>query len=467
MVQRRDLLKGLTVGAAGAAAATFTRPTTAAAPAVEIEEAAAFPHIDGKALVNFPHAYEVMEEAGVDGVIAHNFMNVYYLTNTVTIGTKFRADYAAFATLPRDPQQPRFLVSSTSQAWDFANRAGHELPELMPYTGAANWRDYVDADAEQRTVRPEPSRRERHVNTALIDTPREQRWVAAQQKYAPMAEPGQAWAIAKALRESGLDRGTIAVDDMRIKYLLESIGAAGNITFVPGENIFRKFRHIKSPVEIELMRIAAVKNAEAALATIRACEVGMRFEDIERRFMTECAARGNEVSFLIAGVSSALLPHGEIRPGEAFLIDAVSHFRQYHGDFARTGVAGDPPKEVLRRAKANEVGRAAIFEKLRPGYTYSEIRQFGFDAMVKAGMPKEAIIVNPHSIGLEHGDDPARDDTPFRVPADIVLKPGMTITVDLPYIEVGWGAGHNEDLLLITETGFEVLNTEEDPLVVV
>jgi Xaa-Pro aminopeptidase len=43
----------------------------------------------------------------------------------------------------------------------------------------------------------------------------------------------------------------------------------------------------------------------------------------------------------------------------------------------------------------------------------------------------------------------------------------MTITVDLPYIEAGWGAGHNEDLLLITETGFELLNTEEDPLVVV
>ncbi len=31
----------------------------------------------------------------------------------------------------------------------------------------------------------------------------------------------------------------------------------------------------------------------------------------------------------------------------------------------------------------------------------------------------------------------------------------------------GLGAGHNEDLLLITGTGFEVLNTEVDPLVVV
>ncbi len=42
----------------------------------------------------------------------------------------------------------------------------------------------------------------------------------------------------------------------------------------------------------------------------------------------------------------------------------------------------------------------------------------------------------------------------------------MTITIDLPYIEVGWGAGHNEDLILITETGYQALHTEEDPLVV-
>ena len=33
--------------------------------------------------------------------------------------------------------------------------------------------------------------------------------------------------------------------------------------------------------------------------------------------------------------------------------------------------------------------------------------------------------------------------------------------------EAGWGAGHNEDLLLITETGFELLHTEEEPLIVI
>jgi Xaa-Pro aminopeptidase len=43
----------------------------------------------------------------------------------------------------------------------------------------------------------------------------------------------------------------------------------------------------------------------------------------------------------------------------------------------------------------------------------------------------------------------------------------MVLTVDLPYIEVGWGAGHNEDLIRVTKTGFEPFNAISDPLEVV
>ena len=42
----------------------------------------------------------------------------------------------------------------------------------------------------------------------------------------------------------------------------------------------------------------------------------------------------------------------------------------------------------------------------------------------------------------------------------------MVLTVDLPYLEVGWGSGHNEDLFRVTATGYEPLNSERDPLIV-
>ena len=180
----------------------------------------------------------------------------------------------------------------------------------------------------------------------------------------------------------------------------------------------------------------------------------MKFEDIERRFMTEAAAHGNQISFIIAGITLGLLPHEEVKRGQAILVDAVSHFRQYHGDFARTVVAGDPPKDVADRNRANQIGREAAFEIVKPGVKYSEIRAIGFDAMKKAGMPEEAIIVNPHSVGLQHTDQPYRDDVPYPVAPDIELAPGMTITIDLPYIEVGWGAGHPLRWLFPTKISF-------------
>jgi len=95
MIKRRALLKGLAAGTAAAATATtFARSTTAGATPIEIVKAESFPHVDGKALINFERAYDVMEEEGIDGLIALNWLNVYYLTSTVSIGTKFRSDFA-------------------------------------------------------------------------------------------------------------------------------------------------------------------------------------------------------------------------------------------------------------------------------------------------------------------------------------------------------------------------------------
>jgi Xaa-Pro aminopeptidase len=87
--------------------------------------------------------------------------------------------------------------------------------------------------------------------------------------------------------------------------------------------------------------------------------------------------------------------------------------------------------------------------------------------MIKAGMPAHVPVVALHSVGLQHGDDPARLDVPFDVRAESVLEENMVVTLDLPFIEVGTGAGHNEDMLRITRNGYELMNDPRDPLLVV
>ena len=93
--------------------------------------------------------------------------------------------------------------------------------------------------------------------------------MAAQQKYSSTSSPGPAWALAKALKQYGYDKKSrIAVDDMRIALMLQQIGMDG-ITFVPGENVFRRIRVVKTEPELELQRIAGRNNAEAAMAVAK------------------------------------------------------------------------------------------------------------------------------------------------------------------------------------------------------
>jgi hypothetical protein len=70
-------------------------------------------------------------------------------------------------------------------------------------------------------------------------------------------------------------------------------------------------------------------------------------------------------------------------------------------------------------------------------------------------------------VGLQHVDHPNPLEADFDYEQDMVLGADMTVTLDLPYLELGWGAGHNEDMLRVTATGYEVLNDESDPMVVV
>lgn len=411
--------------------------------------------------VNKPRAYAVLEQLHLDGLVALNPINVYYLTNTRPIFTKFGRDTPAFATFARDPSQPSFLVAHIHETQNCLT-GDRDYPPIIAYSAMRNWQDHLDDD-EPRAPDPAPS----HFPVGPYSlTGREQNWIDAHTMHAARLAPTAAWGLARALTESGLAKARLAVDDMRIATLLQQVGMTG-VTCVPGEQVFRKIRMVKSDAEVAMMRVAGDNNAVATMNTIRAIEPGMRFEQVEQIFRLECAKLGANIVSFLAGIQLGGFPDDHTVAGKPFMIDAVSHTAGYHGDFARTVVLGEPSKKVLSRAAANKAGRDAFLERVRPGVRFSELKRVAREAQIKSGMPEAIIIVNAHTVGLEHDDNAARLDVPFDVPDDVVLEENMVLTVDLPYFEIGWGGGHHEDLLLVTSHGFEPLNTPGDPLVIV
>jgi Xaa-Pro aminopeptidase len=476
-LNRRAALASLTTLGLALPALSVGRASAAAAPAALGTVPVVPPEIDGKSLINRPRAYEVMKQHGVDGLVALDPMNVYYLTNTIPLMTSFRASYSGFGLFSRNPNTPVYLVTGPAEALEFANRKGkgEELPELITYSAATNWQDYINASPEQLRVEPkvgartkddEPNSHGWAVTTKGPHTPIEDRWIQAQRDAFNTSAPTNVWALVKALREMGLTKATLAVDDMRIAYLLQQVGVTG-VTCIPGENIFRRIRVVKSPVELALMRIAGDNNSRATEVVMHGIKPGMTVEDIQQMFAVEAAKLGNTAVTFLPGMAIGGFPDGKAVEGKCFAVDAVSYFRQYHGDCGRTLVIGEPSADIKARAKAHRAGYDEIYAKVKAGVKFSDLRRIGTEAMVKAGMPESAIVVNVHSVGVEHGDNPMRDDLPFDMVEDLILTENMVITVDLASLDLGWGNLHHEDLIRITNSGFEAYPGIHEPFVII
>ncbi len=460
MVERRDVLAGLAVGAAMTGLAAGGRDAWSnwgsIAPGYSPDA-----NFDGRLLVNKPRAFEVLDQADLDGLIALNPVNVFYLSNYLGYKVAQMYSFPAFAVFPRDPDEPSFLITSHVDIWNIAN-GEREYPEIMPYSFATNWQDYLDQDKWHAAPSAGPATPWPVDEAGLV--PREAEWQDLQAKFNGIMSASSEYALAKALKECGLDKAKVAVDDWRIAAVLDKVGM-DQVQCVEGDNVFRRIRLIKSDVELSHMRAAAKANQEATEAMFAQIGKGATRADIDRIFMMEAAKRGAKATWIAAGGVGGL-PDGEVVEGRPLLMDAVSQINLYHGDFGRTFVLGEPTKKLDQRARLMRVAWDEAFAALKPGRKYSDIRAVAKDAMEKTGLPQFGVGASPHSVGLQHTDEPFTEGLPFQKRDDLILQEGMTLTVDFPYMEPGWGACYLEDLVVITNDGAEALGRMDGPLYV-
>lgn len=419
--------------------------------------------IDRRSLINHERAYAVMAKHKIDGLIALQAINVFYLSNHLGYKFRFGAADPGFAVMPRKSSKSVQLVTSVVDQWHIAN-AEREYPDIVPYTGPVNWLDYVGR-SEKWQLPPKAGGGISWTKDEEQLSQTEQTWLSMDAKQKDQYAPTAIWGLVEALRRSDLHNARLAVDDMRIASLLKMAGLE-NIQCIDGDNIFREIRMVKSEVEINFMRTAARVNQQAAHLTMKQITSGATAADVEFLFRIEAAKLGAEMDFFSLGTYGGLR-NGEIIKDEPLMIDAVCKVNGYCGDYGRTFVSGTPSLRVEKRVTQLDAARQAVFEMLKPGVRYSEIQAVARKAMAGAGLPSDVIArVTPHSVGLSHTDEAMRYDLPFPVKDDLTLLSGMVITIDLPCYELGWGSTHLEDITLITEDGAEILAEADSPLIV-
>ena len=267
--------------------------------------------------------------------------------------------------------------------------------------------------------------------------------------------------IAGALRDRLAAQGSLAIESTVRYFITDKVGKALGkaIEIVPGDQLVRDCRILKSPAELALMQ-AANEVTLAAIKQVHArSESGMSSDDIMKLLIgaTETLGGSHEFSLVLLNEASAL-PHGSskpqsIRQGSVVLVDSGCSVHGYESDISRTWIHGAPTarqREVWNTVKR---GQELALETAKLGVPVGAI-----DKAVRAyyeglGWSRDyGLPGTPHRTG--HGIGMDGHEPPYLVRSDTTpLQAGMCFS-DEPGIYIPGEFGIRlEDCWYMTANG--------------
>ncbi len=162
--------------------------------------------------------------------------------------------------------------------------------------------------------------------------------------------------VAQGLSDRGIASGTIGIEET-VKFVFSDNlrKAASSATFASATPVTAGCRMIKSPHEIELMRLAAHITLTAYQATYSALKIGMTRDEVAGLVVAAHRQLGVEGDALVLLGEFSAFPHGSVTPqvireGASILIDGGCKVEGYESDITRTfalGKASDKMKQVF------------------------------------------------------------------------------------------------------------------------
>jgi Xaa-Pro aminopeptidase len=229
---------------------------------------------------------------------------------------------------------------------------------------------------------------------------------------------------------------------------------------VATEGLVAKLREVKDEDEARRMRRAAALGCELFAGVLK--EIGPGTSEVEVALALESRARragaeGMSFETIVASGKRSALPHGRATtarlPRRGFAtLDFGVVLDGYCSDMTRTvhlGRASGRERDVYDSVlEAQQAAVAAV----RPGATCESIDEAARSVLDKAALGKWFSHSTGHGVGLEIHEGP-------RVAAKSkqVLEPGTVITIEPGVYLPGEFGVRIEDMVLVTETGSEVL----------
>lgn len=266
-----------------------------------------------------------------------------------------------------------------------------------------------------------------------------------------------------------LDILTRKKPDARIGLQLRSITAdamdffrqnAGGCTFFDCAPLLNRANMIKTKWEIDVLRYAAQASERAMNAAAAAVKEGMSVAEVVYLFFRNCMIEtgpnvtgAHPTTSVGTGYSPfEIPPEKSVKKGDIIRLDSGPFYFGYISDICRNYSVGPASDKAKRIYAALMKGLDRELELIGPGVKIADVFNEVQETVRKAGIPNYVRGHLGHSIGTYCEEYPYI--SPYN--GDEVFRPGMVVSVEIPYNNPFIGGLTPEDSLLITENGYEL-----------
>ncbi len=230
--------------------------------------------------------------------------------------------------------------------------------------------------------------------------------------------------------------------------------------FILESLLFKRMREIKDPLEIEKLKRSAELLSKGFNHICSLLKEGVTEKEIAFQFEVFCRMNGaSKLSFesIIAFGANSAKPHYRaqdaiLKNGDSIQIDIGVVLDSYHSDMSRVVFFGKRDPFLEKVYKIVYQTQLAALNMCRPGVALSELDAAARQVMRASQMEEHYLHSLGHGIGLEIHEFPRINCT--GADKDVLLEPGMVITIEPGLYFPGVGGVRYEDTIVITETSY-------------
>ena len=372
-------------------------------------------------------AQDAARFAGLGGILCFNFDNIRYITGT-HIGEWARDKFMRYALCPAEGEP--FL-------WDPAAPAKRiSSPWIAEHVAAP-------------------------ISTMQGGLPS---WMGIQSEFARQ--------IKKALVHYGIENQPLGIDLMELP-MLRALEAEG-IEVVDGQQAMLDAREVKTPDEIELLKLAASMVDGTYVDIAKAIRPGTRENELVAIANDKLYRLGSERVECVNSVSGPRgRPHCHtfsdriIQPGDMIFLDIMHSYNGYRTCYYRTFVCGEPNKAQIEAYEKASKWISASIDMIKPGVTPDEVASVWPDAN-EFGYRDEAeafLLQYGHGVGLSLWERPIISKR--YKGQNQPLKEGLVFALETWCGAAdGSGAARIEEEVVVTKDGCEIItNFPSDRLI--